>query len=147
MSNINAFAISTEKEYSIDSTSFAVGKNLEYLCAVLNSKAVFFYFKLGSVIWGKDGIKWFGNYFDNIPVPIANSNTIEVIKNLVVEIMEQKEKDSQDTTSLENEIDLLTYKLYGLNYEEVKVIDPEIESIISEKGYNKRPAIEALPAK
>ena len=68
LSSINSFAISTQSEYSIDSTSFAVGKNLRYYSAILNSKLIFFYFKLGSVIWGKDGIKWFGDYFDNIPI-------------------------------------------------------------------------------
>jgi hypothetical protein len=60
LSNINSFAISNNKEFSVDSTSFAVGKNLEYYCAILNSKITFFYFKLGGVIWGKNGIKWFG---------------------------------------------------------------------------------------
>jgi len=44
---------------------------------------------------------------------------------------------------LENEIDLLVYKLYGLSYDEVQVIDPHIEELISEKEYNKRPAIPA----
>ena len=68
LSNINSFAISEGGEFSIDSTSFAVGNHLKYYCTILNSSVVFFYFKLGGVIWGKDGIKWFGDYFDKIPV-------------------------------------------------------------------------------
>jgi len=62
--------------------------------------------------------------------------------------MRAKSKDfDADTTALENEIDLLVYKLYGLSYAEVKVIDPDIESTISEKDYKKRTTVEALPAK
>ena len=31
----------------------------------------------------------------------------------------------QDTTDLENQIDVMVYKLYELTYEEVKIVDPE----------------------
>lgn len=31
----------------------------------------------------------------------------------------------------------MVYKLYELTYEEVKIIDPEIEKIISKKEYEK----------
>jgi adenine-specific DNA-methyltransferase len=91
LSNINAFAISTEKEFSLDSTSFAVGDNLEYLSAILNSKITFFYFKLGSVIWGKDGIKWFGKYFDNIPIPQISKDEQRPFENLVNYILQAHE--------------------------------------------------------
>lgn len=83
LSNTNTFAISTNKEFSLDSTSFAVGENLEYLAAILNSKVIFFYFKLGSVIWGKDGIKWFGKYFDSIPIPKIKKEEQLPFENLV----------------------------------------------------------------
>lgn len=36
---------------------------------------------------------------------------------------------------LEDQIDIMVYKLYELTYEEVKVIDPEIEKIISKEEY------------
>jgi len=36
-----------------------------------------------------------------------------------------KKARGEDTTGLEREIDLMVYRLYGLSYEEVKVIDPE----------------------
>ena len=31
----------------------------------------------------------------------------------------------QDTTDLENQIDIMVYKLYELTYEEVKIVDTE----------------------
>jgi hypothetical protein len=124
LSNINSFAITTKNEYSIDSTSFAVGKNLKYYSAILNSKVVFFYFKLGSVIWGKDGIKWFGDFFNNIPIPIASEIQKTEIKKIIDEILEAKEKNPEgDTTTLENKIEKLAYKLYDLTENEIKIIE------------------------
>jgi hypothetical protein len=83
LANKNAFSISLNGEFTVDSSSFAVGENLEYLSSILNSKIVFFYFKLGSVIWGKDGIKWFGKYFDSIPIPPISKEEQKPFENLV----------------------------------------------------------------
>ncbi|MDO9153556.1 MAG: Eco57I restriction-modification methylase domain-containing protein, partial [Paludibacter sp.] len=124
LSNINSFAISTNNEYSIDSTSFATGDNLKYYCSILNSKVVFFYFKLGSVIWGKDGIKWFGDYFDSIPIPKATEFQKEEIENIISKIITEKQSNpSADITSLETEIDQLVYQLYGLTEEEIRIVE------------------------
>jgi len=38
---------------------------------------------------------------------------------------------------LGDQIDIMVYKLYDLTYEEVKIIDPEIEKIISKEDYEK----------
>lgn len=38
---------------------------------------------------------------------------------------------------LKNQIDIMVYKLYNLNYDEVKIIDPEIDRIISKDDYEK----------
>ncbi len=47
LSKINAFAISKNGEFTVDSSSFAVSDDIhvEYLAAILNSKIVLFYFK------------------------------------------------------------------------------------------------------
>jgi len=124
LSNVNTFSISNNKEFTLDSSSFATYNDSEYLCGVLNSKVVLFYFKLGAVIWGKDGIKWFGNFFDNIPIPIANDIQKEEIKEIVYDILEIKKMNSKaDTTALEYEIDKLVYKLYDLTEGEIKIIE------------------------
>ena len=44
--------------------------------------------------------------------------------------------DSEQKNILEDEIDIIVYKVYELSYNEVKVIDPEIESRISEVEFN-----------
>lgn len=131
LSNINTFAISENHEYSVDSTSFATGKNLKYYCAILNSKAVLFYFKLGSVIWGKDGIKWFGEYFDNIPVPIVSDakqkQFIEIVDKILSftrsgDYLQNPDKQTQ-VKEYEKQIDHMVYELYGLTYEEIKIVE------------------------
>ena len=50
-------------------------------------------------------------------------------------ILAKKEK-GEDTTAEENKIDIMVYNLYELTYDEVKIIDPEIEKIISKEKYN-----------
>src|ERR1035437_749416 len=123
LSNRNAFAISEKGEFTVDSSSFAISKDIKYLIGILNSNAVFQYFKLGSVIWGKDGIKWFGSYFDNIPIPKINyEQQIPIIK-IVDQILFTKKSDtSANTSALEAEIDLLVYELYGLTEEEIQIV-------------------------
>ena len=49
----------------------------------------------------------------------------------------KKNNPKADTSFLEKQIDIGVYKLYNLTYDEVKIIDPEIEKIISEKDYEK----------
>jgi adenine-specific DNA-methyltransferase len=124
LSNVNAFAISTNSELTVDSSSFAVTKDAEFLSAILNSKVVLFYFKLGSVIWGKDGIKWFGNYFDNIPIPVISEENQKPLIELVNKILVIKnENQNNDTSALEKEIDDLVYKLYELTDEEIEIVE------------------------
>lgn len=42
-----------------------------------------------------------------------------------------------DTKELEDQIDIMFYKLYELTYDEVKIIDLSIEQIISKEEYEK----------
>ena len=128
LSNQNAFAISINNEFTVDSSSFAISDDAEYLLSILNSKAVFFYFKLGSVIWGKDGIKWFGSHFDNIPIPVISKSEQESLIKLVKQIIKQKsEKPNSSTLELEKEIDDLVYKLYDLTPEEIEIIEESLK--------------------
>jgi tRNA1(Val) A37 N6-methylase TrmN6 len=138
LSNQNCFAISSEGEFSVDSTSFAVGKNLYYYCSILNSKLVFFYFKLGSVIWGKDGIKWFGDYFDSIPIIPANEHTNNLFESKYFEMINDIETSLDTNVTLyETQIDLMVYKLYELTYDEAMIVDPELEQIILREDYER----------
>jgi adenine-specific DNA-methyltransferase len=97
---------------------------LKYYCALLNSKLTFFYFKLGSVIWGSDGIKWFGEYFDSIPIIKLETEEMKPFINLYDKILSLKQQSPDGNTSdLENQIDQLVYQLYELTEEEIKIIE------------------------
>lgn len=49
----------------------------------------------------------------------------------------KKQNPDADTKVLETQIDIMVYKLYNLTYDEIKIIDPEIEKIISKEEYEK----------
>ncbi len=127
----NHFAISIANEYSLNSTFIATGKNLKYYCAILNSKVFLFYVKLGAVIWGKDGIKWLGDYFFNSPIITYNAvnEKHKKIENLVTEILCLKKNNPQANIEklekLEKQIDKEVYKLYNLSEDEIKIIENE----------------------
>jgi hypothetical protein len=74
-----------------------------------------------------------------LPIPLASKKKQNEIVNVVDDILKEKKRNPQaDTTDLENKIDILVYLLYKLTYDEVRIIDPNIETIISEAEYNKR---------
>lgn len=63
-------------------------------------------------------------HYYNLPIKISDKQ--KKISNLVSKILLQKKKDPTSiTTNIELEINLLVYKIYGLTYDEVKIIDPE----------------------
>ncbi|MEG8945631.1 Eco57I restriction-modification methylase domain-containing protein [Rosettibacter firmus] len=77
-------------------------------------------------------------YVSKIPCPnLNNVNQKPFIYYAEKILAAKKQNPSADTKHLEDQIDIMVYKLYNLTYEEVKIIDPEIEKIISEKDYEK----------
>ncbi len=107
--------------------------NLKYLTGILNSKLIEF--------WLLNRGKMQGNIFqvDKEPImnlPIINTTnkyTEQIIKN-VDKILQLKAKNQDtDISDIELLIDILTYKIYGLNYSEILVIDRGL--LISQKEY------------
>jgi adenine-specific DNA-methyltransferase len=121
------FYYDTRGYYPEATVFFITGEKIKYLTALLNSKAVTFVFKkfyAGGELVGKYRYKKV--FLEKLPIPEADESTISIIESLVDDIISQKAKHpTADTTPLENRIDELVYKLYGLTYAEVKVIDPE----------------------
>lgn len=74
----------------------------------------------------------------SLPLPqfMFDVNVQADIVKIVNNILSDKKEDPQaDTSELENKIDFLVYKLYGLSYDEVLVVDPETE--ITREEYEK----------
>ena len=113
-----------EKGYYPEATVFFIsGNNLKYLTALLNSKAVTFFFK--SFYMGGDlgvAIRYKKIFLEQTPIPVPTEIQEIQINDLVDKIILQKQQ-GEDTTELEKEIDELVYKLYDLMEEEIKIVE------------------------
>ncbi len=124
--------IATYQAFTYDNKSlycnnkiFMIPGSGKWLLGYLNSKLVWFFLsntvsKLRGGAFAMQSI-----YVSTLPVGksiIANEN----ISLIVEKILSLKQSTpTPDTAPLEAEIDLLVYKLYGLTWEEVKIVDPE----------------------
>lgn len=73
----------------------------------------------------QNGYQLIWKYFGQIPIPSITPSQQQPIIALVDKILATKKADPQANTSAwEAEIDFLVYKLYGLSYDEVLVVDP-----------------------
>jgi len=70
-------------------------------------------------------------FFKNIPLPHLSPSkgpVVKQIEKLVDKILEAKKQNPQaDTGDLEEEIDSLIYKLYGLTEEEINIVEENLE--------------------
>lgn len=104
--------------------------------AILNSKLTTFYHFNSSPKATKgafpkilvEDIKYF-------PLPLINAEQEEKIIKKVDEILFKKQSDSLKVEDLENEIDVMVYKLYDLTYDEVLLVEPEFSEHMSKEEY------------
>ncbi len=99
--------------------------NTHYILGVINAKVTNYWFE-----HYYSTTKVSGGYFDlngtqikSIPIPRATKIQQEQIANIVVEILQTKKNNNNDTSKLEKEIDNLVYQLYDLTPEEIAVIE------------------------
>jgi adenine-specific DNA-methyltransferase len=107
--------------------------NQKYLTAFFNSKLIAF--------WLKNKGKMQGNNYQldkepllEIPIYAASPEFQASISNKVDQILKFKNQN-KSSMQLENEIDLIIYKLYELNYDQVLIFEPEFE--MSREDYEK----------
>jgi len=124
--------------YSIDSTNVILLKEdfydeKEYLLAVLNSKLIRFFYQEISQEGGRVLAQIKPIRVRCLPFPSASKDEKEKIAQLANEIMTSKKEDiTSDVTSIDDNIDLMVYHLYGLTYDEVLIVDPETPITIEE---------------
>ena len=94
---------------------------LKYLLAVMNSKVFNYQFTNFGITLGQ-AYEWKKQYVEPLKIPEADSKTKNNITKLVDDIIMLKKQDI-DTTPLEKNIDEIVYSLYGLDDEEVKVVE------------------------
>ncbi|HKJ80964.1 MAG TPA: TaqI-like C-terminal specificity domain-containing protein [Ignavibacteriaceae bacterium] len=97
--------------------------NQKYLCAILNSKLIAFWLRNKGKMQG-------GNYqIDKEPllqIPLFDapeSEQIRIIELVNKILLNHRNIDNSNINSLEKQIDNWVYKLYGLNEDEVKIVE------------------------
>ena len=110
------------------STSIVLGDKdfLQFLVSIINSMLMTFWLRINY-----NSLKMSGGYInvgvnEISSIPIAMPLDKRQFISLVDKILSAKKLNPQaDTSAWEREIDLLVYRLYGLTYDEVLVVDPE----------------------
>jgi hypothetical protein len=114
-------------------TSLSKKINIKYILAYFNSKLFLWQYSKQGVNMGS-GFEFKVNFVEQIHIPeISESAQIPYIT-IVNQIIEGK-KSGLETIDLEQQIDILIYKLYDLTYDEVLVFEPEFAERMSREEY------------
>lgn len=121
--NINQLRITQSSNY-----------DYSYLLAVLNSKLINWYF----ICFLSEKLHFYPDDAKQLPIKkLAKTEQNDFVR-ITNEILKCKKQNPEaDTKHLEDQIDIMVYKLYNLTYAEVEIIDPQIGSIINKEDYNK----------
>ncbi len=129
----SSFSYDTNKLYCLDTGFIMVGKNLKYLIALLNSKPIDTFFRkyyVGNTL-GRNGYKYSKVYIEQLPIPkISESEQkpfIDIVDKILAitkddDYLENPAKQAK-VKEYEKQIDWMVYKLYGLNEEEIKIVE------------------------
>lgn len=108
----------------VDMEKLSETVDLRYLLGIMNSK---YASVLLTNLRGSD-FHIYPEHIRNIPIPTATHEQQKPIIDLVDRILAAKAADhNADTSADEHKIDLQVYHLYGLTFDEAKVIDPELK--------------------
>lgn len=140
----NIFALETKGYYEQSDIVITTLKpqflsfiNLEYILAILNSKLYTQWFLHKGKMKG-DIFELFQKPISEVKIKIPPMNVQSNFENIVNQIISLSPSSNKSQIKVfENQIDIMVYKLYDLTYEEVKIIDSEIEEIISKEEYEK----------
>ena len=118
-----SFTIDSSGSYC-NNTCYFIPTDETWLCGVLNSKLVGWYYSRLANTLGSGGSRGFSIFLSQICVPNIDSNREVLITNLVNEIITAKQADPHtDTSEPEEEIDKLVYALYDLTEEEIAIVE------------------------
>ena len=136
ISQDGSFTYDSDHFYITNTAYMLLGKNLFYLLGVLNSKIFDFYFDMISAHLSDKAKRYFTIYIEQFPVPeFQNSEKSMGLEKLVSEFLSlmnnrsisDNKNASSDISDYLNRIDSLVYKLYGLNEDDIKIINKALE--------------------
>jgi len=98
--------------------------SLKYICAILNSRLMNWYFNK-KMITNADVFPYIkGIHLKKLPIKKIAESGQKIFIDLVDQILNlKKQNKDSDTKNLESKIDQLVYKLYNLSTEEIKIVD------------------------
>ena len=97
---------------------------IKYLLALINSKAIHYYWKKRFSDSKKTFPKIKKRPLESLPIATPDAETQKKMECYVDKILMAKQTNcSADTSAIESEIDHLVYQLYGLTEEEIKIIE------------------------
>ena len=112
--SILRFSYDVKGHFGLDSTCFATGQHIAYLCCVLNSLIGHYMFK-DSPKTGTGDLLVSVQAIEPIMIPL-NKEIEKLLEELLIEVLEQ------DSKKAEKEINRLAFKLYNLSPEEIGYI-------------------------
>ena len=117
--NKNVYGIKVDEKF---------GYKIKFVLALLNSKLLDFYYKKKFSTKKEDAFPEIQTYlYEQLPLPIVNQEQQNKVISIVDTILQLKSgNNNADTSSLENEINVIVYDLYGLTDAEIKVIEQSI---------------------
>lgn len=125
----------------INNSCYMIITDNKFLHCFLNSKLFDWYKRIKFVAYGDaeaaGRVKLDYNKMITIPIRRITENQKKMFSNIFDRISHSQSSatTNENTKDLEDQIDIMVYKLYGLSYDEVKVIDSEIENIIRREAY------------
>ncbi len=138
------FTLDLESKYYQTTTIYGyikksqIKEGYKYWTAILNSKLCWWFLQNTGTVLANGYFRFKPDYINPFPIPETINSALECkITILVDNIFIAKVADNKvDICKIEQQIDNIVYRLYDLTYGEVKMIDPDIESKISEVDYN-----------
>ncbi len=125
LQNENKFSWDNSKNY-INAPAVFLPTEDKYLIAILNSKLIWYFLRSICVVRRGGYIEVKPQYFEQIPIPKIDKSFSYKLTTITDKILNQKQLNiSSDTSALENEIDQMVYKLYGLTEEQIRMVEGE----------------------
>ncbi len=116
--SILRFSYDVKGYFGLDSTCFATGQHMAYLCCILNSTMGYYMFK-DSPKTGTGDLLVSVQAIEPIMIPL-NKEIEKLFENLLIEVLER------DSEKAKKEINRLAFKLYDLSPEETKYITDSV---------------------
>jgi len=123
--SIKCQAILEEKGAYCVNTAYIIPEMTKIDLAILNSRlSLFFYSNLTQTIRG-GYFRFIRQYLEQIPIAVIKSELSKKLESIVENVIDSK-NNNIDTSKLESQIDLMVYKLYGLTYDEVLMVEASV---------------------